>query len=55
MAEETKRHVVTIDPKELKDGTCRIIDANWGDGRSKAAVCKEGNMIKIFPVVREIA
>jgi len=53
MAEEKKRHVITIDPNKLKDGTCQILNADWGDGRSRAAVCKEGNIIKIFPVESE--
>ena len=53
MAEERKRHVLTIDPKQLHEGTCRVLDADWGDGRLKAAVCKEGNVIKIYPVEPE--
>ena len=53
MAEEMKRHVITIDPKQLHEGTCRVLDADWGDGRLKAAVCKEGNVIKIYPVEPE--
>ncbi len=53
MAEEKKQHVVTIDPTKLKEGTCQILDANWGDGRKRAAVCKEGNIIKIYPVEPE--
>jgi len=50
MAEEKKRHIITIDPHKLKEGTCQVLDADWGDGRNLAAVCKEGNKIKIFPI-----
>jgi len=50
VAEEKKRHVITIDPSKIKEGTCLVLDADWGDGRTQAAVCKEGNKIKIFPV-----
>ncbi len=50
MAEEKKRHIITIDPNKLKEGTCQVLEADWGDGRNRAAVCKEGNKIKIFPI-----
>ena len=53
MVEEKKRHVITIDPDRLKEGTCQILDANWGDSRNRAAVCKEGNKIKIYPIESE--
>ncbi|MCK5661185.1 MAG: hypothetical protein KAH86_07475 [Methanosarcinales archaeon] len=54
MTKMTKHHVMVIDPKELKEGTCKLIDADWGDKRTKAAVCMEGNKIKIFPVEPEL-
>lgn len=46
-AEEVE--ALIIDPKELKEGTCRIATL----GKDKVAVCKEGGKIKIFFVERE--
>jgi hypothetical protein len=50
MGDVKKKHVITIDPDTIKEGTCQILEADWGDRRGKAAVCKENNKIKIFPV-----
>ncbi len=47
--EETQEETITIDPKELREGTCHI--RKWG-GR-KVSVCKDHGKIKIFEVEKE--
>jgi len=45
-----KEKVLEIDVNELKDGTCKIVK---GFQKSKFAVCREGDKIKIYPVTLE--
>jgi hypothetical protein len=46
MGEEKKKPVLTIDPKTINEGECEIVV--WG--YEKFAVCKENDILKIFPV-----
>ena len=46
---ETEEKTITIDPKELREGTCHI--RKWGG--KKVSVCKDKGKIKIFEVEKE--
>lgn len=55
MGEEQKKQrgikVLTIDPKEIKEGTCHIRKSEASS--EKFAVCKENGKIKIFQIEKE--
>jgi len=46
---EAEEKVITIDPKDVSEGTCHI--RKWGKG--KVGICKEKGKIKIFEVEKE--
>ncbi|MBT9149046.1 MAG: hypothetical protein AAGB97_03105 [Dehalococcoidia bacterium] len=47
--EKPKEKVITIDPKEVREGACHI--RKWGEG--KVSICKENGKIKIFEIEKE--
>ena len=42
-----EKKVLTIDPKNIREGTCQIFEVN----EQKFSVCKEKGKIKIFPTL----
>ena len=48
--EEKQKRVLVIDPKTLREGTCRFQKSDTGENW---AVCKEDGKIKLFPVEKE--
>lgn len=47
--EEREKKTITIDPKELREGTCHIHKL----GDRKVSVCKDNGKIKVFEVEKE--
>lgn len=41
-------NVLTIDPKKIKEGTCRILE--FPKTKERVSVCKEDGKIKVYPI-----
>ena len=50
--ESKEKKVLTIDPKEIKEGACHLYPSPFVGG-GKVAVCKEDGKIKIFEVLED--
>ena len=47
--EKREKKVITIDPKEIREGACHIRKF----GEERVSICKEDGKIKIFEIEKE--